>query len=91
MVTDFDPLRIKRDWKRRLAGEIDIPFDEVDAHNIVPCWLISSRRISNYDSFRARITPQLKEYLIDYPPVRAVDHRGRRMMARSTGKPHSLI
>lgn len=73
IVTDFDPLRIKRKWKRRLAVEIDIPFDEVDAHNIVPCWLISSRRISNYDTFRARITPQLKEYLIDYPPMRAVD------------------
>jgi deoxyribodipyrimidine photo-lyase len=74
LVTDFDPLRIKRDWKRRLAGEIDIPFDEVDAHNIVPCWRISRRRISNYDTFRARITPLLKEYLVDYPPVRAM-HR----------------
>jgi deoxyribodipyrimidine photo-lyase len=73
VVTDFDPLRIKREWKRRLAGEIDIPLDEVDAHNIVPCWMISKRRISDYDTFRARIMPLLKEYLIDYPPMRGVD------------------
>ncbi len=73
VVTDFDPLRIKREWKRRLAGEIDIPMDEVDAHNIVPCWTVSRRRISNYNAFRDRITPLLKEYLTDYPAMKAMD------------------
>jgi deoxyribodipyrimidine photo-lyase len=74
VVTDFDPLHITRAWKRRLAGEVEIPIDEVDAHNIVPCWVTSKRRISNYDTFRARITPLLGEFLIEYPPMKKM-HR----------------
>jgi deoxyribodipyrimidine photo-lyase len=73
VITDFDPLRSKREWKRRLAGEIDIPFEEVDAHNIVPCWVISKRRISNYVTFRARINPFLETFLTDYPPIKNID------------------
>lgn len=67
LITDFDPLHTKREWRRRLAGEIDIPFEEVDAHNIVPCWIVSKKRISNYDTFRARIISLLMKFLIDYP------------------------
>ena len=37
LVTDFDPLKIKKSWKTKIAGKINIPFHEVDAHNIVPC------------------------------------------------------
>ncbi len=74
VVTDFDPLRIKRAWKRRLAGEIDIPICEVDAHNIVPCWVASKRRISNYATFRKRITPLLEEFLTAYPPMVKSNH-----------------
>src|SRR5512145_2619000 len=33
LVTDFDPLRIKREWQDKVAQLIDIPFDIVDAHN----------------------------------------------------------
>jgi deoxyribodipyrimidine photo-lyase len=73
VVTDFDPLHIKREWKRRLAGEIDIPLEEVDAHNIVPCWTVSKRRISTYVTFRARVKPLLEKFLIDYPSMRAID------------------
>jgi deoxyribodipyrimidine photo-lyase len=73
VITDFDPLRNARTWKRRLAGEIDIPIDEVDAHNIVPCWITSKRRISNYDTFRSRITPFLDEFLIEFPKMKKMD------------------
>lgn len=70
MVTDFDPLRPKRDWKRRVSGEIPIPVVEVDAHNIVPCWLVAGRRISSYATFREKIAPHLDEFLCDFPAVK---------------------
>ena len=41
LVTDFDPLRIKRRWKEAVEGKIHIPFHEVDDHNIVPCCIAS--------------------------------------------------
>jgi deoxyribodipyrimidine photo-lyase len=37
LVTDFDPLRLKKQWKEVVAQKLDIPFFEVDAHNLVPC------------------------------------------------------
>lgn len=37
LVTDFDPLRIKRSWRDQVVGSVAIPCIEVDAHNIVPC------------------------------------------------------
>ena len=43
LVTDFDPLRLKRRWKEAVAKKLDIPFFEVDAHNIVPCWVASDK------------------------------------------------
>ncbi|MBI0583033.1 MAG: deoxyribodipyrimidine photo-lyase [Methanomassiliicoccus sp.] len=68
LVTDLDPLRIKREWKRRVHIESDLPFHEVDAHNIVPTWIVAPRRISSYATFRARITPLLERFLNDLPP-----------------------
>ena len=37
LVTDFDPLRIKRRWRERVLADTICPVHEVDAHNIVPC------------------------------------------------------
>lgn len=38
VVTDMNPLRINRSWKTKLTKILSIPFEEVDAHNIVPVW-----------------------------------------------------
>jgi deoxyribodipyrimidine photo-lyase len=43
LVSDFSPLRINRDWKKGVAAQIALPFYEVDAHNIVPCWFASPK------------------------------------------------
>lgn len=68
VVTDFDPLRIEREWKRRVVGTLDIPVTEVDAHNIVPCRVVTQRRVMSFDSFRAKVMPRLREFLTEYPP-----------------------
>lgn len=44
LVTDFSPLRIKRDWEEKIGQNLAIPFECVDAHNIVPCWLASEKQ-----------------------------------------------
>lgn len=67
MVTDFDPLRIKRRWKDEVAGRIKIPFYEVDAHNVVPCWEASGKREYAARTFRPRISKKLGEFLVEFP------------------------
>ena len=36
LVSDFDPLKIKRKWKEEVIQKCTLPFYEVDTHNIVP-------------------------------------------------------
>lgn len=70
LVTDFDPLRIKQEWKKKTGEKITIPFYEVDAHNIVPCWIASSKREYAAYTFRPKIRKALAEFLEDFPAVR---------------------
>jgi deoxyribodipyrimidine photo-lyase len=67
LVTDFDPLRIKRRWKDAVAHALNIPFYEVDAHNIVPCWVASPKQEYGAYTIRPKINRLLSEFLEDYP------------------------
>lgn len=44
-------------------------YFQVDAHNIVPCWKASDKQEYSARTFRLKITPKLKEYLTEFPPV----------------------
>lgn len=70
LVSDFDPLRIKRIWKSEVAKKIEIPFYEVDAHNIVPCLTASNKLEFAAYSIRPKIHKLLPEFLDDYPRLK---------------------
>jgi deoxyribodipyrimidine photo-lyase len=70
LVTDFDPLRIKRAWKKEVAERIAVPFYEVDAHNIVPCWLASVKEEYGAYTIRPKLHRQLGEFLEDFPRLK---------------------
>ena len=40
VVTDFDPLRLKRQWLQSLLEHQSAPVHEVDSRNILPAWII---------------------------------------------------
>ncbi len=69
-VTDFSPLRTKQEWNRQIVAAISIPFYEVDAHNIVPCWLASPKQEYAAYTFRPKIHRLLNHYLTDFPQLR---------------------
>lgn len=69
LVTDFSPLRIHRKWKTTVAQTLSIPFYEVDAHNIVPCWIASSKREFSAATFRPRIRRLLPTFLEEIPTL----------------------
>lgn len=70
LITDFDLLRIKRQWKSKIADAVRIPFYEVDAHNIVPCWHVSSKQEFSAKTIRGKIQKLLPLFLEDFPKVK---------------------
>lgn len=70
LVTDFDPLRLKREWKKGVLNRIDIPVYEVDAHNIIPCWIASPKQEFAAYTFRPKVKRQLSEFLDDFPNLK---------------------
>ncbi len=80
LVTDFDPLRIKIAWRHGIAARIAIPFHEVDAHNIVPARIASTKQEFGAYTIRPKIRRLMGEYLEEFPalephpyPARGID------------------
>jgi deoxyribodipyrimidine photo-lyase len=69
LVTDFDSLRIKREWKQCVTRKINIQFYEVDAHNIIPCWIASRKLEFAAYTIRPKINRLLPIYLEEYPRI----------------------
>ena len=69
LVADFDPLRIKKEWKEIVARKINIPFYEVDAHNIVPCRFASGKREYGAYTIRKKIRKALPFFLGEIPAI----------------------
>jgi deoxyribodipyrimidine photo-lyase len=68
VVSDFSPLRLVRGWKTAVAEEIGVALEEVDAHNIVPCWVASPKAEYGAYTLRPKLKKLLPEFLEDFPP-----------------------
>jgi len=75
LVTDFSPLRIKRKWEDSLAAGLEIPFECVDAHNIVPCWLASGKQEFAAYTFRPKMKRLLPRFLSEFPEIHRQPYR----------------
>jgi deoxyribodipyrimidine photo-lyase len=67
LVTDFDPLRIKRKWKRQIIQKLDVLLCEVDGHNIIPCWVASPKQEFAAYTFRPKVKKQFPDFLDSFP------------------------
>ncbi len=70
LVTDFDPLKIKREWKNKIKSKIKIPLYEVDAHNIVPCFYVSKKEEYGAYTIRPKIHRALPDFLEEFPELK---------------------
>jgi deoxyribodipyrimidine photo-lyase len=70
LVTDFDPLKIKRKWKSQILAQLGVPLYEVDSHNVIPCWASSSKQEFAAYTFRPKVKKQLKDFLDPFPPLK---------------------
>jgi len=74
LVTDFTALRINRKWKDAIVSELAAPFHEVDAHNIVPCWVASPKQEFAAYTFRPKLRKLLPHYLTESPGIKKHPH-----------------
>uniref|UniRef100_A0A8C9RU34 Deoxyribodipyrimidine photo-lyase n=1 Tax=Scleropages formosus TaxID=113540 RepID=A0A8C9RU34_SCLFO len=71
VVTDFFPLRLPLQWAEDVKKGLpsDVPFIQVDAHNVVPCWVASDKQEYSARTIRGKITKLLPEFLTEFPLV----------------------
>lgn len=70
LVTDCSPLRIQRNWKEKVAKHISCSMVMVDAHNIVPVWITSTKQEYGAYTLRPKIHKLLPEFLDEFPTLR---------------------
>lgn len=66
VVVDFSPLRVPLSWVMGVKDEIadaSIPLVQVDAHNVVPCWVASPKLEYGARTIRSKIESKLPMYL----------------------------
>ena len=69
LVTDFDPLRIKRFWQNDVAANMEGSFYVIDGHNIVPCWHASPKQEYGAYTLRPKLKKLLPAFLCDFPAI----------------------
>ncbi|MFW9829092.1 MAG: deoxyribodipyrimidine photo-lyase [Candidatus Thorarchaeota archaeon] len=70
IITDFSPLRIKKNWINNIRNKISIPFYEVDTHNIIPIWKASDKKEYAAYTLRPKIKMLLDLYLEEFPEIK---------------------
>ena len=70
LITDFDPLKIKRQWKEKVGRAVTVSFYEVDAHNIVPCWVASDKAEYGAYTLRPKLHRVFAAYCTNIPRVK---------------------
>lgn len=74
VVSDFDPLRIKRRWREQVAAECGCACIEVDGHNVVPCRFVSPRQEFGAYTLRPKLHRLLTEFLTGFPRLERHPH-----------------
>ena len=75
VVSDFDPLRHKQQWIESINQMDGIEHYEVDAHNIVPCHLVSQKVEFGAYTLRPKINRLLPEFLTEFPKLHAQEKK----------------
>jgi deoxyribodipyrimidine photo-lyase len=70
LIADFNPLRITMEWKELVKAQIEIPFIEVDSHNVLPCRYISDKQEYAAFTLRKKVEKNLREFLTDIPDLK---------------------
>lgn len=70
VVTDFNPLKFTTSWREKVAAALPVQLTEVDAHNIVPAWVASSKLEYAAYTLRPKIHRLLPDFLTTFPKLK---------------------
>jgi len=70
VVTDFNPIRLVRSWKRKLVDLLKIPVYEVDSHNIVPVFFVSQKQEYGAYTLRPKLMKFLNQFMTQFPKLK---------------------
>eukprot|EP00123_Amoebidium_parasiticum_P014698 comp22604_c0_seq1/m.34676 comp22604_c0_seq1/g.34676 ORF comp22604_c0_seq1/g.34676 comp22604_c0_seq1/m.34676 type:complete len:542 (-) comp22604_c0_seq1:2-1627(-) len=82
LVADFSPLRIGLLWHTKVAETfqgLGVPMWQVDAHNVVPCWVASNKLEYGARTIRPKITKLLPVFLTDFPALKKHSHSAEKI------------
>ncbi|GAU94194.1 hypothetical protein RvY_06016 [Ramazzottius varieornatus] len=71
LVNDFSPLKGPMSWMNEAKERMDgtVAWDQVDAHNIVPCWTASDKEEYGARTLRSKIHKVKDRYLTPFPAI----------------------
>lgn len=69
LITDFDPLKIKRKWLNNVCAKTKSDLYVVDAHNIVPAFLVSDKAEYGAYTIRPKINRLLPGFLTRFSEI----------------------
>lgn len=69
IIDDFDPLKVKQLWKKQIAEKINVPFYEVDTHNIVPAFYVTDKQEFAAYTLRPKLHKLMSEFLEEFPKL----------------------
>ena len=69
LIVDYSPLKVYKNRIKKVLEKVQIPFFQVDAHNIVPVWKASDKKEFAAHTIRKKITNNLVDYLTEYPKI----------------------
>nr|CDS28155.1 deoxyribodipyrimidine photo lyase [Hymenolepis microstoma] len=71
VITDFSPLRDDLHFLETIKDRLpqDIPFYQVDAHNVIPVWFVSDKVEYAARTIRPKLHEKAKELFTDFPPI----------------------
>jgi deoxyribodipyrimidine photo-lyase len=70
LITDFSPLLPTQNRKHKIAKQINIPFYEVDTHNIIPVWITSPKQEFAAYTIRPKINKVLSDFLDEFQSLK---------------------
>ncbi|XP_060517253.1 deoxyribodipyrimidine photo-lyase-like [Cylas formicarius] len=78
VICDLNTLRTPREWEKDFMDNLDcdIPFVQVDAHNVVPLWKSSDKQEIMARTIRPKITKVLSEFLTGFPKISKHPYKG---------------
>ena len=69
LIVDYSPLKVYKNRIKKVLEKVQIPFFQVDAHNIVPVWKASDKKEFAAHTIRKKIKNNLIDYLTEYPKI----------------------